>query len=474
MSSAQTQVWVVDHDPAAQWALENALCRRGMRVRVFDTAETVIGALQNDLPRALVTEINLPALSGLELLRFVRDTCIGLPVILTSRRSDLKSAVSAYGAGAFEYLPKPFDVDEAASLVTRAAATHPKPTRLTEVTPQVPEILGQAPAMQQVFRAIGRLARSRATVLVTGESGTGKELVARALHYNSPRASRPFIAINTAAIPGELLESELFGHERGAFPAAASRHRSCLERATGGTLFVDEIGDMPLPTQARLLRALAENEFHRIDGQERTHTDVRVIAATRYDLAKRVQLGAFRGDLYYRLNGIRIDVPPLRMRVEDVQELLQHYSRRVARELALEPKTFSPDALNKLADYEWPGNVRELVNLCRAVCVLAPGDTVRVEDLPREVVSSNRQGIDAEWRRALAHWADLKGICGSGTLMEEARPEFERVLMRAALEHTAGCKRDAARLMGWGRNTLARKLRTLGVGGDDPPAPRRP
>jgi two-component system nitrogen regulation response regulator GlnG len=351
-------------------------------------------------------------------------------------------------------------------LVVRAAGVHPKLSRGTEATPHVPEILGQAPAMQQVFRAIGRLARSSVTVLITGESGTGKELVARALHYNSPRAGRPFIPVNTAAIPIELLESELFGHERGAFTGATAQRRGRFEQANGGTLFLDEIGDMPLTMQTRLLRALAEGEFYRIGGQTSSSADVRVIAATHHDLEKRVQIGAFRGDLYYRLNVIRIDVPPLRERAEDVRELLAHYSHCVARELGVEPKTFSAEALNKLADYDWPGNVRELVNLCRRLCVLAPDNEVRVEDLPREVLSLSLQGTDAEWKHALAHWADLKATSGNGALMDEARPEFERILMRAALGHTRGRKRDAARLMGWGRNTLARKLRTLGMDDD--------
>jgi two-component system nitrogen regulation response regulator GlnG len=304
-------------------------------------------------------------------------------------------------------------------------------------------------------------------VLISGESGTGKELVARALHSNSLRAGRPFVPVNTAALSAELLESELFGHEPGAFTTATAQRRGRFELASGGTLFLDEIGDLPISTQTRLLRALSQDEFYRSGAQTSTRADVRVIAATRHDLEKRVRLGSFRGDLYYRLNVIRVDVPPLRTRAEDVHELLAHYSQRVARELGVEPKTFSAAALNQLADYEWPGNVRELVNLCRHVCVFAPHDEVGIADLPREILSPNLRGCDAEWKNALAHWAELKASGGNGTLMDDARPEFERILMRAALEHTRGRKRDAARLMGWGRNTLARKLRILGVSEDD-------
>jgi two-component system nitrogen regulation response regulator GlnG len=469
MARAPTQVWIVDHDPAARWDLESALTREGVRVRVFNTAETVIGALQTDIPRALVTEIHLPALTGLELLKFVRETYIGLPVIVTSERADLKSAIAAYRNGAFEYLPKPFDVDEATLLIIRAADVTPQLVRGAEVVPQVPEILGQAPAMQQVYRAIGRLARSSVTVLITGESGTGKELVARAVHHNSPRATRPFVAVNTAAIPTDLLESELFGHEKGAFTGAATRRWGRFEQADGGTLFLDEIGDMPMPMQTRLLRALSEGEFYRVGAQTPTRANVRVIAATHRDLEQSVQLGSFRGDLYYRLNVIRIDVPPLRARAEDIHALLTHYSQAVARDLGVDPKLFSPQAINKLADYAWPGNVRELVNLCRRVCVLAPGNEVRVEDLPPEILSSSLQSSEATWKDALAQWADLKADAGVRALMDEAKPEFERILMRAALEHTRGRKRDAARLMGWGRNTLARKLKTLGIGDDHAP-----
>lgn len=464
MRRAATHVWIVDHDPGARWTLESALTGQGMLVRAFETAETVIAALQSDKPDALITEMQLPALSGLELLKFVRGTYLGVPVIVTSESADLKSAVSAYSGGAFEYLPKPLDAQEAGALVVRAAGAYSQVLRNVEVNAQVPEILGQSPAMQQVFRAIGRLACSSVTVLITGEPGTGKELTARALHYNSPRAGGPFITVSVGSITTDLLESELFGHEGPAFAGATTlAHRpGRFEQADGGTLFLDEIGDLSMAMQAQLLRVLMEGEFYRSGGRTAQRADVRVIAATRHDLEKRVHLRLFRADLYYRLNVMRIDVPPLRMRAEDVQELLVHCSSRVAHELGVEPKRFTPEALNKLADYEWPGNVRELLNLCRRVCVLAPSSEVRVEDLPPEVFSTDLPGWDAEWKDALAHWADLKAA-GTSALMDEARPQFERVLMRVALEHTRGHKQDAARLLGWGRNTLARKMRALGV-----------
>ncbi|HUI61269.1 MAG TPA: nitrogen regulation protein NR(I), partial [Steroidobacteraceae bacterium] len=372
--------------------------------------------------------------------------------------------VSAYEGGAFEYLPKPFDIDQAVALVRRAANAHPQVGGDAASTPRIPELLGRAPAMQQVFRAIGRLARSSVTVLITGESGTGKELVARALHDHSPRAGKPFIALNTSAIPADLLESELFGHEKGAFTGADSQRRGRFEQSDGGTLFLDEIGDMSTPLQTRLLRVLAEGEFYRVGGQTPIRVDVRVIAATHQNLQDRVNRGLFREDLYHRLNVIRIELPPLRARAEDIPGLLGHYMTVAAHELGVEPKILAPEAEARLSAYGWPGNVRELVNLCRRMSVLAPGSEVRVEDLPPELGAAPATGpAETDWAKALAGWADRHAISGKRPMLDEAQPEFERVLIRSALKRTQGHRQEAARLLGWGRNTLTRKLKELGM-----------
>jgi two-component system nitrogen regulation response regulator GlnG len=378
--------------------------------------------------------------------------------------SDLGSAVSAYEGGAFEYLPKPFDIDQAVALVKRAATASSAVGADGSGTPRIPELLGRAPAMQQVFRAIGRLARSSVTVLITGESGTGKELVARALHDHSPRVAKPFIALNTSAIPGDLLESELFGHEKGAFTGADSQRRGRFEQSDGGTLFLDEIGDMSTPLQTRLLRVLAEGEFYRVGGQTPIRVDVRVIAATHQNLQDRVTRGLFREDLYHRLNVIRIELPPLRARSEDIPDLLTHYLTVAAHELGVEPKSLSKEGEARLSAYGWPGNVRELVNLCRRLSVLAPGTEISVEDLPPELGAAAAAGsADADWSKALATWADRHAMSGKKPLLDEAQPEFERVLIRAALKRTQGHRQEAAKLLGWGRNTLTRKLKELGM-----------
>src|SRR5207249_4659560 len=373
--------------------------------------------------------------------------------------SDLGNAVSAYEGGAFEYLPKPFDIDEAVALVRRAASAGQPPGGEPAGAPRMPELLGRAPAMQQVFRAIGRLARSSVTVLITGESGTGKELVARALHEHSPRATRPFIALNTAAIPADLLESELFGHERGAFTGADAQRRGRFEQSDGGTLFLDEISDMSPPLQTRLLRVLAEGEFYRVGGQTPIRVDVRVIAASHQNLQERVMRGLFREDLYHRLNVIRIELPPLRARAEDIPDLLAYYLVVSAHELGVEAKSLAPDTLARLAAYDWPGNVRELVNLCRRLSVLAPGSEVHLADLPPELAAVSAQApAQADWATALERWAERHALAGQAPLLDTAQPQFERVLIRAALKRTQGHRQEAARLLGWGRNTLTRQL----------------
>jgi len=460
------RVWLVDDDASIRWVLERALRNDGMAPRAFDAAEGALDALRRDTPDVLITDIRMPGASGLELLRRIRDARPALPVIVMTAHSDLGSAVSAYEGGAFEYLPKPFDIDEAVALVRRAASGALGGGADTGATPRMPELLGKAPAMQQVFRAIGRLSRSSVTVLITGESGTGKELVARALHEHSPRMGRPFIALNTAAIPADLLESELFGHERGAFTGADAQRRGRFEQADGGTLFLDEIGDMSPPLQTRLLRVLAEGEFYRVGGQTPIHVDVRVIAASNQNLQERVTRGLFREDLYHRLNVIRIELPPLRARAEDIPSLLTHYMLVAAHELGVEAKVLAPDALARLTAHEWPGNVRELVNLCRRLSVLAPGSEVHLADLPPEISGTAPSAPkDADWAVALAGWAERHSLKGQPPLLDAAQPQFERVLIRAALRRTQGHRQDAAKLLGWGRNTLTRKLRELGMNG---------
>jgi two-component system nitrogen regulation response regulator GlnG len=468
MTSDSPRVWLVDDDASIRWVLERALKHGGMSARVFDAAEPALEALRRESPDVLITDIRMPGASGLELLRRIRDTRPTLPVIVMTAHSDLGSAVSAYEGGAFEYLPKPFDIDQAVALARRAANAGMQSGGEAGGTPRIPELLGRAPAMQQVFRAIGRLARSSMTVLVTGESGTGKELVARALHDHSPRTGKPCIALNTSAIPADLLESELFGHERGAFTGADALRRGRFEQADGGTLFLDEIGDMSMPLQTRLLRVLAEGEFYRVGGQTAVRVDVRVIAATHQDLRDRVARGLFREDLYHRLNVIRIELPPLRARAGDIPDLLAHYLEVAAHELGVEPKALAPDAHALLNAYDWPGNVRELVNLCRRLSVLAPGREVRVEDLPAELVSAAAAGPkDADWAAELANWAERASLGATQPLLDAAQPQFERVLIRAALKRTHGHRQEAARLLGWGRNTLTRKLKELGMSGAD-------
>jgi two-component system, NtrC family, nitrogen regulation response regulator GlnG len=469
MSNTGLRVWLVDDDASIRWVLERALKNAGMAPRLFEAAESALATLGNEVPDVLMTDIRMSGKSGLELLKNVHERHPELPVIVMTAHSDLGSAVSAYESGAFEYLPKPFDVDHAVDLVRRAAqAGERSGDTSSPPPPSMPELLGKAPAMQQVFRAIGRLSRSSVNVLVTGESGTGKELVARALHDHSPRAGKAFIALNTSAIPGELLESELFGHEKGSFTGADSMRRGRFEQADHGTLFLDEIGDMNLPLQTRLLRVLAEGEFYRVGGQTPIRVDVRVIAATHQNLEERVARGQFREDLFHRLNVIRIELPPLRARREDVPSLLSHYLGLAAKELGVDTKTLSDDAGEVLARYGWPGNVRELVNLCRRLTVLAPGSEVHVDDLPGDITAAGPAATPADdWVGGLAGWADRAAVSGGRPLLDEALPQFEKTLIRVALKHTQGHRQAAAKLLGWGRNTLTRKLKELGM--DDIP-----
>jgi len=461
--SRKEHIWVIDDDHAIRWVLKKALQRDEMTVRTFDSATGVIEALRREQPDAVVADIRMPGMSGLELLSRLRERAPELPVIIMTAHSDLDSAVLAYEGGAFEYLPKPFDVDEAAALVRRACQAYRQHTATPEPVAPLPEIIGEAPAMQEVFRAIGRLSRSNVTVLITGESGTGKELVARALYRHSPRADKPLIAINTAAIPRDLLESELFGHERGAFTGAQAARQGRFEQANGGTLFLDEIGDMPAELQTRLLRVLAEGEFYRVGGHLPTRVDVRVIAATHQNLEQRVRDGLFREDLYHRVNVIRIHLPSLNKRREDIPLLTRHFLIQAGRELGVEPKTLRPETESYLCQLDWPGSVRQLENLCRWLTVMASGREVHLEDLPielRERLPAASSG-GSDWETALGLWAGHSLARGEQKLLDTALPNFERVLIRVALEQTGGHRQDAARLLGWGRNTLTRKIKEL-------------
>jgi two-component system nitrogen regulation response regulator GlnG len=458
-------VWVIDDDRSIRWVLERALQRDDMIVATFETGDRALDALKGQAPDAVVADIRMPGISGLELLQRIHQDAPDLPVIIMTAHSDLDSAVSAYQGGAFEYLPKPFDVDDAVALVRRACDLHRQQCERTHVSEPLPEIIGEAPAMQEVFRAIGRLSRSNITVLINGESGTGKELVARALHRHSPRAVKPFIALNMAAIPKDLLESELFGHERGAFTGAQSSRQGRFEQADGGTLFLDEIGDMPPELQTRLLRVLAEGEFYRVGGHTPTRVDVRVIAATHQDLEKRVRDGRFREDLFHRLNVIRVQLPALRERREDIPLLMGHFLRQAGTELEVEPKTLRSDAEVYLSRLDWPGNVRQLENLCRWLTVMASGREIHVGDLPPDLRERpGSQPGTVHWVDALSLWATQTLVEGERHILDTAVPAFERTLIRVALEHSGGHRQEAAKLLGWGRNTLTRKIKELDMG----------
>lgn len=469
--SKRNHVWVIDDDRSIRWVLERALKQADMDVTSFDSAAGVIRNVAQDQPDAVITDIRMPGMDGLELLSELRGRYPDLPVIIMTAHSDLDSAVSAYEGGAFEYLPKPFDVDEAVELVRRAIdhRRRQQAGEATEAGTEMPEIIGEAPAMQEVFRAIGRLSRSNITVLINGESGTGKELVAQALHRHSPRASQPFIALNTAAIPRDLLESELFGHERGAFTGAQNLRRGRFEQADSGTLFLDEIGDMPAELQTRLLRVLADGEFYRVGGHTPIKVDVRIIAATHQDLEERVRQGLFREDLFHRLNVIRIHIPPLRERPEDIPLLLRYFLTSAAKELNVEPKTLRADVEEYLCRLEWPGNVRQLENACRWLTVMASGREIHMDDLPPELkpeAAQTRSGISEDWESALTRWAEQRLSSGEQDLLGDATPRFERILIDAALRRTGGRRQDAAKLLGWGRNTLTRKIKELGMEGE--------
>ena len=498
-------IWIVDDDESIRWVLEKALARENLATRSFSNVRDAVAALESGTPQVLVSDIRMPGESGLELLQIVKTRYPGLPVIVMTAFSDLDSAVAAFQGGAFEYLAKPFDLDKAVELVRRALEESLRESGDEQALTETPEILGQAAAMQDVFRAIGRLSQSNVTVLITGESGTGKELVARALHKHSPRAAQPFIALNTAAIPKDLLESELFGHERGAFTGAQVTRRGRFEQAEGGTLFLDEIGDMPFDLQTRLLRVLSDGHFYRVGGHQSLKANVRVIAATHQNLEQRVREGLFREDLYHRLNVIRLRLPSLRERSEDIPLLAKHFLVQSARQLGVEAKRLSDHAMRFLASLDLPGNVRQLENLCNWITVMAPGQTVEVKDLPAELTEGTVTSLPPQvtnasspvmnafpapsndvihpvsaqtlvgtaeerngWIMMLEHEAAQMLSAGKPEVMDALGRQFESALIKTALRHTNGRKNDAAIRLGIGRNTITRKIQELGIeGGKD-------
>jgi two-component system nitrogen regulation response regulator GlnG len=470
MSQTNNTVWVVDDDKSIRWVVEKALNAESITTQSFAEGDSVLNRLEQSRPTAIISDIRMPGIDGLKLLKRIIEKYPDLPVIITTAHSDLDSAVASYQGGAFEYLPKPFDIDEVVAVVKRAITHSEELASSKDVAVVIEEeeasaeIIGEAPAMQEVFRAIGRLSHSNITVLINGESGTGKELVAKALHTHSPRASNPFIALNMAAIPKELMESELFGHEKGAFTGANSQRRGRFEQADGGTLFLDEIGDMPADTQTRLLRVLADGEFYRVGGHTSVKVDVRIIAATHQNMEKLVGENRFREDLFHRLNVIRVHLPKLADRREDIVQLAKHFLASAAKELEVESKQLSQEAATYLTQLNWPGNVRQLENTCRWLTVMAAGREIQLDDLPPEL-SGDKENTDSDghWETLLSQWADREIAMGTERLLEKAAPMFERIMIDAALKHTEGRRRDAAELLGWGRNTITRKIKELSM-----------
>lgn len=464
-----SKVWIIDDDRSIRWVLEKALSQEQLSIKSFENGDRVLDTLAKETPEVIISDIRMPGIDGLDLLKSVHEAYPDIPVIIMTAHSDLDSAVSSYQSGAFEYLPKPFDLDDAVALVKRAIAhaeeQRAQKSKTTVATLQkTTEIIGEAPAMQEVFRAIGRLSHSNITVLINGESGTGKELVARALHQHSPRSGSPFIALNMAAIPKDLIESELFGHEKGSFTGAGGQRQGRFEQANGGTLFLDEIGDMPADTQTRLLRVLADGEFYRVGGATPVKVDVRIIAATHQNLEKLVHEGKFREDLFHRLNVIRIHLPKLCERREDIPRLTEFFLKKAALELNVDPKQLRPETEEYLSSLPWAGNVRQLENTCRWLTVMASGREIHVSDLPPELLDQEEvSATGATWQEALANWADQELKRGKQGILDTAVPEFEQIMIETALKHTGGRKRDASVLLGWGRNTLTRKIKELGL-----------
>ncbi len=460
-----TRIWVIDDDRSVRFVLAQALRDAGYAVLAFDAAAKALQALADEPhPDLVFTDVRMPGMDGLSFLDALKTRHPQLPVVVMSAYTDVASTAGAFRGGAHEFLSKPFDLDEAVALAQRALPEREAKKAISLAqSPEVgdAQLIGQAPAMRALFRAIGRLAQAPLSVLITGETGTGKELVARALHRESPRAARPFVALNTAAIPSELLESELFGHEAGAFTGASKRHIGRFEQANGGTLFLDEIGDMPLALQTRLLRVLAEDEFFRVGGRELIRVDVRVIAATHQPLQALVQQGRFRADLLHRLDVVRLPLPPLRERREDIPQLAASFLANAASRLQVPTKTMGKAALERLRAHDWPGNVRELENICWRLAALAPGDTIGLADLAEALQTPQKADADAAtWQRELDVWARARLAAGGQDLHADAKRDFEQVLLQAALDHCDGHRGDAALRLGLGRNTLTRKLGT--------------
>ena len=452
------KVWIADDDEAIRMVLEEGLKSADLEIVTFADAESLIDALNNDEPDLIISDIKMPGMHGYDLLKHIKNNYEKLPVIIMTAFTDMQAAIDSYGGGAFEYIPKPFDLEEAI-IIVKKALEESKETKPKKVSKS--EIIGSAPSMQIVFRSIGKLANTNATVLIQGESGTGKELVSKSLHKNSPRYDMPFIALNMADIPKELIESELFGHEKGAFTGAVEQRIGRFEQANGGTLFLDEIGDMPLETQTRLLRVLSNKEFFRVGGDKPIKVDVRILAATHQSLESLVAAGSFREDLYYRLNVIRVDVPPLRQRKEDIGDLSSAFLKRHADSLSDEPKVLSPEALLALTQYNWPGNVRQLENTCYWIALMAPTQNVKLEDLPAEIFSNEQspQTQINDWQTGFSQWLGEVYQSNPENMLETIEPELDKIMINFALEKTGGKKQEAAKVLGLGRNTLSKKIK---------------
>ena len=453
------KVWIADDDVAIRMILDEHLKSEGLDVSSFSDGELLLNELDKDVPDLVISDIKMPGVNGYDLLKHLNNNYEDVPVIIMTAFTDMQAAVDAYGGGAFEYLPKPFDLEEASSIVKRALekTDSEKPKKISKT-----EIIGSAPSMQNVFRSIGKLSNTTATVLIQGESGTGKELIAKSLHKNSPRNDMPFIALNMADIPKELIESELFGHEKGSFTGAVEQRIGRFEQANGGTLFLDEIGDMPLETQTRLLRVLSNKEFYRVGGDKPIKVDVRILAATHQDLQNLVSSATFREDLFYRLNVIRIDVPPLRKRIEDIADLSSAFLKSHADDLVEPVKVLSKEALKKLSEYSWPGNVRQLENVCYWLALMAPSKDIQPSDLPQDILDGKvLNSISDDWRDGFKAWIDGLHEINSENLLESIEPEIDKLLIEFALDKTSGKKQEAAKLLGLGRNTLAKKIKEL-------------
>ncbi len=464
--TANSMIWIVDDDRSIRWVLEKSLTKAGFNSECFESGDGLLEKLQTSQPDAIISDIRMPGIDGLEVLAEVQEAYPNIPVIIMTAHSDLSSAVKSYKKGAFEYLPKPFDVNEAVEVTQRAVkhASENKSAPSELLVVEAKEIIGEAPAMQEVFRAIGRLSHSNITVLIKGESGTGKELVAQALHKHSPRAEKPYIPLNVAAIPKDLIESELFGHEKGAFTGATQLRVGRFEQADGGTLFLDEIGDMPMETQTRLLRVLSDGEFYRVGGLTPIKADVRVIAATHQNLEERVKDHLFREDLYHRLNVIPINLPKLADRREDIPALMEHFLSRAAKQMGVEKKELRQETSQYLTGLPWPGNVRQLENFCSWITVMASGREIFTNDLPEEFLNpKDQENVSGSWADNLRGWADQELSLGHSGILQQATPIFEKCMIEVALKHSGGRKRDASTLLGWGRNTLTRKIKELGI-----------